>query len=117
MSVVHPGSGVKAHRSRTSTSARAIGDNDAMAEEYHDTDTFRGARFTGADFTGATFRDCDLRKLKVADSYLVDVNVSGLVENFVVNDVDVTAFVEAELDRRHPERVRLREMRTADDVT
>jgi hypothetical protein len=31
--------------------------------------------------------------------------MSGLVGNFVVNDVDVTAFVESELDRRHPERV------------
>jgi hypothetical protein len=33
----------------------------------------------------------------------------------VVNGVDVTALVDAELDRRHPERVQLREMRTADD--
>jgi DinB superfamily/Pentapeptide repeats (8 copies) len=96
-------------------SSRAIEDNDAMTVEHEDTDTFRGARFTGADFTGATFRDCDLRRLKIVDSWLVDVNVSGLVENFVVNDVDVTAFVEAELDRQHPERVQLRQMQTADD--
>jgi len=33
-----------------------------------------------------------------------------------VNDVDVTDFVSAELDRRHPERVRFRQARTADDV-
>jgi hypothetical protein len=76
---------------------------------------FRGASFTGADFTGANFRDCDLRQAKITDSWLVDVRVSGLVGNFVVNDVDVTAFVEGELDRRHPERIQLREMRTADD--
>ena len=31
-------------------------------------------------------------------------------------DVDVSAFVAAELDRRHPERVRLREAGTADDL-
>jgi hypothetical protein len=93
----------------------AIGDNDVMADEHHDTGTFRGARFTGADFTSATFRDCDLRKLKIADSWLVDVNISGLVGNFLVNDVDVTAFVEAELDRRHPERAQLRDMQMADD--
>lgn len=49
------------------------------------------------------------------DSYLIDVNVSGEIDNFVVNDVDVTAFVEAELERRHPERAQLRETRTADD--
>jgi hypothetical protein len=32
-----------------------------------------------------------------------------------VNDVEVTAFVNAELDRRHPERVQLREMRTVEE--
>jgi hypothetical protein len=76
---------------------------------------FRGASFTGADFTGANFRDCDLRQVKITDSWLVDVSLSGLVGNLVVNDVDVTAFVEGELDRRHPERVQLREKRTAED--
>jgi hypothetical protein len=78
------------------------------------TGEFRGASFTGADFTGANFRDCDLRRVKIADSWLVDVSLSGLVGNLVVNDVDVTAFVEGELDKRHPERVQLRELRTAD---
>ncbi len=86
-----------------------------MATEYDHSDAFRGASFTGADLTGAKFRDCDLRQVKIVDSWLTDVNVSGLVGNFVVNDVHVTAFVEAELDRRHPERVQLREMQTADD--
>jgi hypothetical protein len=79
------------------------------------TGRFRGARFTGADFTGATFRDCDLRKVKVVDSWLIDLNISGLVQNVVVNDVDVTAFVEAELDRQHPERVQVRDLESPDD--
>lgn len=86
-----------------------------MAAEYEQTDAFRGASFTGADLTGATFRDCDLRQVKIVDSWLVDVNMSGLIGNVVVNDVDVTAFVEAELDRQRPERVQLRAMRTAGD--
>jgi DinB superfamily/Pentapeptide repeats (8 copies) len=86
-----------------------------MAAEYDHTDAFRGASFTGADLTGAKFRDCDMRQVKIVDSELVDVNVSGFVGNFVVNDVDITAFVQAELDRRHPERVQLRRMQTADD--
>jgi DinB superfamily/Pentapeptide repeats (8 copies) len=86
-----------------------------MAAEFENTDAFRGASFTGADLTGAKFRDCDLRRVKIVDSWLVDVNLSGLIGNLVVNDVDVTAFVEAELDRRHPERAQLRAMRTADD--
>jgi hypothetical protein len=92
-----------------------IGDNDAVAADDDRTSTFRDARFTGADFTSATFRDCDLRQVKITDSWLVDVKVSGLVDNFVVNDVDVTAFVEGELDRRHPERVQLRAVHSAGD--
>jgi len=86
-----------------------------MAAEDESTEAFRGASFNGADFTGATFRDCDLRQVKITDSWLVDVRVSGIVENFVVNDVDVSGFVEGELDRRFPERARVREMRTADE--
>jgi DinB superfamily/Pentapeptide repeats (8 copies) len=86
-----------------------------MAAEYDNTDAFRGASFTTADLTGARFRDCDLRQVKITDCWLVDVDISGLIGNFVVNDVDVTEFVEAELDKRHPERARVREMRTADD--
>jgi hypothetical protein len=92
-----------------------FGDNGAVAADDDGAGQFRGASFTGADFTGASFRDCDLSQAKITDSWLVDVKMSGLVENFVVNDVDVTAFVEGELDRRHPERLQLRKMRTADD--
>jgi uncharacterized protein YjbI with pentapeptide repeats len=44
-----------------------------MAAEYDHTDAFHGASFTRADLTGATFRDCDLRQVKIADSWLVDV--------------------------------------------
>jgi hypothetical protein len=61
------------------------------------------------------FRDCDMRGVKITDSWLVDVNISGLIGNLTVNDVDVTAFVEAELDRRLPERALVREARRADD--
>ncbi|MEU6715487.1 DinB family protein [Nonomuraea sp. NPDC046802] len=91
------------------------GHNGAMATQYDNTDAFRGASFTSAVFAAAEFRDCDMRQIKIVDSVLVDVNVSGDVRNFLVNDVDVTPYVEAELDRRHPERVQLREMRTVDD--
>lgn len=84
-------------------------------KEYDKTDEFRDASFTSVDLSGAKFRDCDLRNVKIVDTWLVDVNISGLVRNFFVNDVDVTPYVEAELDRRHPERVQIREMKTADD--
>lgn len=96
-----------------------------MTAEYRDTNEFRGASFThadlsgasftGVDLSGAKFRDCDLSRIKIADAWLRDVYLSGEIGNVVVNDVDVTAFVEAELDRRHPERASLRLIRTADD--
>lgn len=90
------------------------GDNDVMAADGG-AGGFRGASFMSQDFTGATFRDCDLRRVKITDSWLVDVSLSGLVGSLVVNDVDVTAYVDGELDKRHPERVQLRAMRTAGD--
>jgi hypothetical protein len=85
---------------------------------YHDdghNDAFRGHRFTVADLAGARFVDCDLTNVKIVDSWLVGVDVSGFVRQFVINGVDVASYVEAELDRRHPERVRLREIGSIDD--
>ncbi|GAB3821160.1 DinB family protein [Kribbella italica] len=80
-----------------------------------DTDRFHGARFHVADLRGTRFVDCDLTGAKVVDAALVDVSMSGYVENLVVNGVDVTAYVESELDRRHPERVQLRSVAGLDD--
>ncbi|MEV1175541.1 DinB family protein [Nonomuraea sp. NPDC049784] len=86
-----------------------------MAAQYDNTDAFRGVSFTNADLSSATFPGCDMRQIKIVDSWLMDVSVSGDVRNFRVNDVDVTLYVEAELERRHPERAQLRAMRTADE--
>jgi hypothetical protein len=77
---------------------------------------FRGARFDVADLRGARFTDCDLTGVTIRDGWLVGVNISGYVSSFVLNGVDVTDFVDAELDRRHPERVQFRQGQTADDV-
>lgn len=85
---------------------------------YHDDGRnaeFRGARFMVKDFGGARFTDCDLSGVKIVDAALVDVDVSGYLSNVVINGVDVTGYVEQQLDLRHPERVQLREMRGADD--
>src|ERR1700678_2794347 len=75
---------------------------------------FRGARFDVADLRGARFTDCDLTGVTIRDGWLVDVSISGYLSNVTVNGVDVSDFVGAELDRRHPERVQLREVRDAD---
>ena len=77
---------------------------------------FRGARFDVMDMRGARFTDCDLSGVTIRDGFLANVSISGYVSNLTVNGVDVTGFVNAELDRRHPERVQLREGQSADDV-
>ena len=78
-------------------------------------DSYRDQRFEGADFNGATFRNCDLRNVKMPACWLEDVRVDGFVRSFFVNGIDVAPLVEAELDRRHPERAQLHAMKTADD--
>src|SRR5215469_16424632 len=86
------------------------------AGEGGGSETFRGARFEVADLRGARFTDCDMSGVTIRDGWLVNVSISGYLDNFTVNGVDVTDFVSAELDRRHPERVQLREGQNADDV-
>jgi len=86
-----------------------------MTAEFRDTDAFKDARFINADCSGLTLRDCNVTHFKITNSYLDDVRVSGHLGNVVVNDIDVTAFVQEELDRRHPERKQLRAMNSAAD--
>ena len=86
------------------------------AGEGGGSEEFRGARFDVADLRGARFTDCDLTGVTIRDGWLVNVSISGYLSNVTVNGVDVTDFVSAELDRRHPERVQFREGQTADDV-
>jgi len=76
---------------------------------------FRGARFDVADLRGARFTDCDLTGVTIRDGCLVDVSISGYLSNVTINGVEVSDFVNAELDRRHPERVQFRNAETADD--
>jgi DinB superfamily/Pentapeptide repeats (8 copies) len=86
------------------------------AGEGGGSEQFRAARFDVADLRGARFTDCDLTGVTIRDCWLVNVSISGYLSNVTVNGVDVTDFVSAELDRRHPERVQFRQSQTADDV-
>src|SRR4051794_27450153 len=58
-----------------------------------------------------------MRGVRIVSSFvdgLVISGFSGTAGAVLVDDVDVSGYVAAELDRRHPERVRVREARTAD---
>ncbi|SDT10334.1 DinB superfamily protein [Friedmanniella luteola] len=83
-----------------------------MAAEHEQSDRFRGARIHLSDLTGLEIRDCEVGGLRIVDCYGSDVQLGGDFGRVVVNDVEVTAYVEAELDRRHPARVLAREATT-----
>ncbi|WP_432939276.1 DinB family protein [Kribbella sp. CA-253562] len=86
-----------------------------MAAEYSQTDQFRGGRIHLSELEGLEIRDCEVSGLKIVDCYGSDVYVGGGFERVVVNDVDVTAYVEAELDRQYPTRVLARQAESVDD--
>jgi hypothetical protein len=100
----------------TATSDAQFGPHRFYAGEDGGSEQFRGARFDVMDLRGARFTDCDLTDVTVRDGWLVNVSLSGYLSNVTVNGVDVGDFVSAELDRRHPERVQLREAQTAGDL-
>jgi DinB superfamily/Pentapeptide repeats (8 copies) len=67
-----------------------------------------GARFHDVDLTDASFRLVDLTRVKIRGAALINVDVSGMIENLQVNGVDVVPLVEAELNRRYPDRAQMR---------
>jgi uncharacterized damage-inducible protein DinB len=85
------------------------------------------ARFEGADLSGARFERADLSRARfrlvnltgvrldqvllsgavMRGVELVDVDIDGEVSNVVINGVEVGPLIEAELDRRHPDRAKM----------
>jgi DinB superfamily/Pentapeptide repeats (8 copies) len=75
--------------------------------EHRDAD-LTGSRFRNVDLSGSRLRSAFLRDVVFTDSWIEDVRIEGHIASLVVNGLDVTDLVEAELDRRHPERLHLR---------
>ncbi|MFI6318961.1 DinB family protein [Nonomuraea sp. NPDC050556] len=70
--------------------------------------SLRDATFRSVDLSGAQIRGALLNGTRLRGVELVDVQISGELRNVVVNGVDVGPLVEAELDRRMPERAKMR---------
>ena len=68
----------------------------------------REARFRQADLRGARFHTVFLRGAVFRGVWADDVEITGEIADLRVNGVDVMPFVEAELDRRHPQRSAMR---------
>lgn len=88
--------------------------SDPASVEEH-SDSYRGHRFIESDLGGVVFRSCDMRGIRIIDALLGEIDISGEIDRIVVNEVDVTEFVNAELERRHPERAKLRTLSGVDD--
>jgi hypothetical protein len=67
-----------------------------------------GATLRSVDFTGARIRSSLFRETRLTGVELVDVEISGELNNVVVNGVDIAPLVEAELNKRTPERAKMR---------
>ena len=79
-----------------------------------------GSRFERVDLAGAVarhglsgaqFRGVELTRVVMRGVELVNAGIYGEIVNLTVNGVDIEPLVNAELDRRHPDRA---EMRPAD---
>jgi hypothetical protein len=77
-----------------------------------------GSRFERVDLSGSEFRAADLNRSRfhnvsmegvvMRGVELVHVDIDGEIDDVTINGVDVGPLIEAELDRRDPDRVKMR---------
>ena len=87
-----------------------------MADFLHENLT--GSRFDDVYLTGTQFHDVDLSNARfslvdmtgvtIRGARLANVDISAEIENLRINGVDVVPLVEAELNRRYPDRPKMR---------
>jgi hypothetical protein len=70
--------------------------------------SLRDAHMEAVDLTGAQIRGAVFNGSRMRGVELVDVEISGELQNVVVNGVDIAPLVDAELNRRMPERAKMR---------
>jgi hypothetical protein len=66
-----------------------------------------GARFEQVDFSRAWFRNVYFTGATMRGAWLEDVDIDGEIRNVRINGVDIGPLVEAELNRRYPQRTKL----------
>jgi len=76
--------------------------------EFIGTDELKNARIREADLSGAQIRGVNFSNVTITDSWLFNTDISGMIGGLKINGVEVEPLIEAELDRRHPERTKLR---------
>jgi DinB superfamily len=77
----------------------------------HSDEDLRGSRFTRVDLSESRLHGVMMQNVKITDAWVNNVEISCLLGSLTVNEVDVSAYVRSELERRHPE---LRLLRSTD---
>jgi len=72
-----------------------------------------GARFEECSFTGAVFHNSYFTDARLRGAWLERVDIDGELRDVTVNGVDIGPLVEAELNRRNPERAVVMAVRTS----
>jgi uncharacterized protein YjbI with pentapeptide repeats len=67
-----------------------------------------GAHLHAVDLAGAQFRGVDLSGVVMRGVELANTDIHGEVMNLTINGVDVAPLIDAELNRRYPDRVKMR---------
>jgi hypothetical protein len=63
-----------------------------------------GTQFRHVDLSEAELRGVRMQAVVMRGAELIDVDIEGEIRGLTVNGVEVSDYVEAELDRRHPDR-------------
>ena len=83
------------------------GFEDLTGSTYERTDLSRST-FRLVLFDGSTIRDSDMNGVTMRGVGIEDTTIDGEFKNLVLNGVDVAPIIEAELDRRDPDRPKFR---------
>jgi hypothetical protein len=67
-----------------------------------------GAQLSAVDLTGARLRAVDLTGVVMRNVELAGADIHGEIGNLTINGVDIGPLVDAELDRRYPDRAKMR---------
>jgi DinB superfamily/Pentapeptide repeats (8 copies) len=73
-----------------------------------------GAQFRTVDLSDAQFRAVYLKGAVMRGVELVDVDIHGEIENLTINGVDIGPLINTELNRRYPDRAKMRPADPAD---
>jgi hypothetical protein len=82
-------------------------DAELQGSQFRRTD-LTGAEFLTVDLSSAKFRDVLLNDIAMSGVELVNVDIQGEIDNVTVNGVSIAPLVDAELNKRYPERAKMR---------